>query len=102
MRASQELKTGFAAAGLGVVLCFGAASSNAAESHGSSKARPAHPAVVGVVAGPTVIVETERVVYQRPQPAAPAISPAAACPTLHDTYVDGMGVSHSQVKRPCF
>ncbi|HXY57672.1 MAG TPA: hypothetical protein VEH76_03740 [Methylocystis sp.] len=100
MNASYRIALGFAAA---IVVAFAAAPAGAAESQGGSRGSSPRPRVVGVISGPTVVVvQPERVVYQRPLPAAPPISPASACPTQRETYVDGAGVSHSQIRRSCF
>jgi len=100
MSASHRITLGFAAA---ILVAVAEAPAGAAESQGGSRAPSPRPRVVGVISGPTVVVvQPERVVYQRAQPAAPAISPAVACPAQRETYVDGAGVSHSQIRRSCF
>ena len=79
-----------------------AGSAQAVELRGGSRGRSTTPRIVGVIGGPAVvIVQTDRVVYPSPQPAAPRMSPPA-CPATRETYVDGAGVSHAQIKRTCF
>lgn len=100
MSAVDRLGLGFAVVILAALV---ATPAKAVESHGASRGRSGHPRVIGVIGGPAVIVvEAQPVVYQRTQPAAPRLSPAAACPSQRETYVDGAGVSHSQIRRSCF